>query len=234
MATSGTATTAFDFGEVAEEAYERCGMQLGVGPGGGYDFRSARRSANLIAAEWANRGLNLWTVETKTLTLIPGQASYLLDADTIDVLEGSRRITIAGQQSDLWMSPMSMSTYQQQTNKLSSGQPLQYFVQRDTAAPTVIFWPVPDSLIPYQFVYHRLRRIQDINNIGNTPDMPFRFIPAFISGLAFYTGRKNPKALAEAGVQLGDLKADYEEQFLRAANEDSQRVSVFLVPRGYM
>lgn len=234
MATSGTATTAFDFGEIAEEAFERCGMQLGVGPGGGYDFRSARRSANLLALEWANRGLNLWTVESKTLNLIPGQASYALGADTIDVLEGSRRTTLWGQQSDLWMEPMSMSTYQQQTNKLASGPPLQYFVQRDTAAPTVIFWPVPDSLMPYQFVYHRLRRIQDINTIGNTADMPFRFTPAFIAGLAFYTGQKNPKALAESGILLANLKSDYEEQFLRAANEDSQRVSVMLVPRGYM
>jgi hypothetical protein len=228
MPTSGTANWNINILDIIEEAYERIGVEVK----GGYEIRTARRSLNLLSMEWANRGLNLWCVDQETLALTPGTASYDLPADTIDVLDGVIR-TYAGQtnnQTDVSITRISFVTYNTLPNKLVRGTPIQYYVARDTDVPRVFFWQVPDDTISRQFVYYRLRRQEDVGqNANNNLDVPFRFVPAMISGLAYQLASKRPSAFA----RMGELKAIYEEDFARAADEDRQRSSVMLVPGGF-
>jgi hypothetical protein len=228
MATSGTANWNINILDIIEEAYERIGVEVK----GGYEIRTARRSLNLLSMEWANRGLNLWCVEAGTLSLTPGTATYNLPDDTIDILEGVIR-TYAGQQNnqtDIAITRISFVTYNTLPNKLVQGTPIQYYVARDTTTPEITFWQVPDNTISRQFVYYRLRRQQDVGqNANNNMDVPFRFVPAMISGLAYHLASKRPEAFA----RMPELKALYEEEFQRAADEDRQRSAVMLVPGGY-
>lgn len=227
MATSGTANFNINILDIIEEAYERIGVEIK----GGYEIRTARRSLNLLSMEWANRGLNLWCVDQETLTLVAGTATYALASDTIDVLEGVIR-TYAGQtnqQTDIAITSISFVTYNTLPNKLLLGTPIQYYVARDQANPQITFWQVPDSTISRQFVYYRLRRQQDVGtNSDNNMDVPFRFVPALISGLAYQLANKRPESFA----RIPELRAMYEEDFQRAADEDRQRSSVRLIPGG--
>lgn len=233
MATSNSTTFNLAFDDICEEAYSRCGMQFGDTERGGYDIRNARRSANLLSLEWSNKSLNLWTVDSQTLALSAGVRSYTLPADTFAVLDTAIRTTVGGpaQTTDLTISPMSFPEYLMQTNKFTQGRPLQYYVERATAAITLYLWPIPDALLPYTLYYYRIRRIQDVNTIQNTMDIPAQYLPAFNSGMAFQIGAKHMKQLAENGVQLGDLKARYEEEFALAEAQSSQRVAFRMVPR---
>ena len=228
MSTSGTANWNINILDIIEEAYERVGIEVK----GGYEIRTARRSLNLLSMEWANRGLNLWCVEQGTLSLTPGTATYPLPDDTIDILEGVIR-TYAGQtnqQTDIAITRISFVTYNALPNKLLRGTPIQYYVARDTTTPEITFWQVPDDTISRQFVYYRLRRQQDVGtNANNNMDVPFRFVPALIAGLAYQLACKRPEAFA----RIPELKALYEEEFQRAADEDRQRSAVMLVPGGY-
>ena len=228
MTTSGVATFNLEFDDLINEAYERCGLETREG----FDMRTARVSLNLLFAEWANRGLNLWCVEQGTLALVAGTATYSLPDDTIDVLEGVIR-TYAGQtnqQTDIAITRISFVTYNTLPNKLLRGTPIQFYVARDTTTPEITFWQVPDDTISRQFVYYRLRRQQDVGaNANNNMDVPFRFVPALISGLAYQLACKRPEAFA----RIPELKALYEEEFQRAADEDRQRSAVMLVPGGY-
>jgi hypothetical protein len=228
MPTSGTANWNINILDIIEEAYERIGVEVK----GGYEIRTARRSLNLLSMEWANRGLNLWCVDQETLPLVAGTATYSLPADTIDVLDGVIR-TYAGQQNnqtDVSITRISFITYNTLPNKLVRGTPIQYYVARDTDVPKVTFWEVPDDTISRQFVYYRLRRQEDVgDNASNNMDVPFRFVPAMIAGLAYHLASKRPSAFA----RMGELKALYEEEFGRAADEDRQRSSVMLIPGGF-
>lgn len=228
MATSGTANWNINILDIIEEAYERIGVEVK----GGYEIRTARRSLNLLSMDWANRGLNLWCVDQETLSLTAGTATYPLADDTIDVLEGVIR-TYAGQtnqQTDIAITRISFVTYNTLPNKLLRGTPIQYYVARDQEHPEITFWQVPDDTISRQFVYYRLRRQQDVGaNANNNMDVPFRFVPALISGLAYQLASKRPEAFA----RIPELKAMYEEDFQRAADEDRQRSAVMLVPGGY-
>jgi hypothetical protein len=224
MTTSGTANWNIDLSEIIEEAYERCGSELRTG----YDFRTARRSLQLMFAEWASRGLNMWTFEQGTINLVPGQATYNLPVDTVDLLEHVIR-TGAGNvatQADLTITRISVSTYATIPNKLTQARPIQIWVER-LDQPRVTLWPVPDNVQPYQLVYWRLRRIQDAGDGVNTMDMPFRFIPCMVAGLAYHLSMKIPGALQ----RMPDLKAQYEEAWAIASTEDREKASDRFVPR---
>ena len=224
MTTSGTANWNIDLSEIIEEAYERCGSELRTG----YDFRTARRSLQLMFAEWASRGLNMWTFEQGTINLVPGQATYDLPTDTVDLLEHVIR-TGAGNvatQADLTITRISVSTYATIPNKLTQARPIQIWVER-LDQPRVTLWPVPDNSQPYQLVYWRLRRIQDAGDGVNTMDMPFRFIPCMVAGLAYHLSMKIPGALQ----RMPDLKAQYEEAWAIASTEDREKASDRFVPR---
>jgi hypothetical protein len=310
MTTSGTASFNLDLNEMVEEAFERAGSQLRTG----YDLRTARRSLNLLFADWANRGVNMWTFEQNTITLTQGQPTYALPDDTVDLLDHVIR-TNANQtnnQADLTITRISVSTYATIPNKLIQGRPIQVWVQRlsgseallvgtlqagisatattipvtslagvptagfirigteligfnqtqpaengnpayllnctrgqdNTTATThlvsaaiyavqkqsITVWPTPDSAYTYQFVYWRMRRIQDAGAGGTkTMDVPFRFVPCLAAGLAYYIALKVPEGLARLDV----LKAQYDEAWNNAANEDQDRAAVRFVPRQY-
>lgn len=225
MTTSGTTAFNLDVPEIVEEAYERCGKELRTG----YDLRTARRSMNLMIAEWANRGVNLWTIDQGTITLVPGTATYDLPSDTVDLIEHVIR-TGAGNvstQADLTITRISVSTYASIPNKLTQARPIQLWIDRKTTTPQVTVWPTPDTSQTYQLVYWRLRRIQDAGNGDTTQDVPFRFLPCFIAGLAYYLALKIP----EAFDRLQTLKAQYDEAWDIAATEDREKAAIRFVPR---
>jgi len=301
MTTSGVASFNLDLTEIVEEAFERAGSELRTG----YDLRTARRSLNLLFADWANRGINMWTFEQGTLTLTQGLATYALPTDTVDLLEHVIR-TGAGSvatQSDLTITRISVSTYATIPNKLQQARPIQVWFQRldgqtssvgttlngaitatDTTItltstvglatngfvligsetvqygyisgnqlmncfrgqngttavlhatgaavysqnlPSVTVWPTPDGSQTYQFVYWRMRRIDDAGGGTRTMDVPFRFLPCLVAGLAYYLALK-----VENGAQRLDvLKAQYDEAWQLAAGEDQEHAALRFVPR---
>ena len=222
MATSGTTAFEMDFTEIAEEAWERAGREMRSG----YDLRTARRSMNLMTIEWQNRGLNLWTIDSGTQTLTAGTSQYTLPADTIDLLDHVIR-TDAGNttsQADLTISRIGVSTYASIPNKLTTGRPIQVFIER-LITPRINLWPVPDT--SYTFVYFRMRRVQDAGNGVETPDIVFRFLPCLVAGLAYHIAMKVP----ELAPRIEMLKAVYDEQYALAAGEDREKTSENFVPR---
>jgi len=227
MATSGTATFNMDFTEIAEEAWERAGREMRSG----YDLRTARRSMNLLTIEWQNRGINMWTIEEGAVNLTEGTATYNLPADTIDLLEhvirtGSGNVST---QSDLNISRISVSTYASIPNKLSQGRPIQIYVDRGQANPSVTVWPVPDASSTYVLKYWRMRRIEDAGSGVETPDVNFRFLPCLVAGLAYYIAQKDPELMSRVPM----LQTEYERQFDLAAQEDREKATLSLVPRIY-
>ena len=301
MATSGIATFNLDLTEIVEEAFERAGSELRTG----YDLRTARRSLNLLFADWANRGVNMWTFDQGTINLVPGQNTYPLPTDTVDLLEHVIRTGAgnAATQADLTLTRISVSTYATIPNKLQQARPIQVWIQRldgqtsavgttisttitatdttdvvasaaslpstgfilvgsetigygyisgntlsncvrgqnnTTAAahtagdgvyvqnlPAITVWPTPDNSQTYQFVYWRLRRIDDVGGGVNTMDVPFRFLPCMVAGLAYYLALKVPNG----SQRLDILKAQYDEAWQLAADEDREKASVRFVPR---
>jgi hypothetical protein len=224
MATSGVANFNLDLSEIVEEAFERCGGELRTG----YDLRTARRSLNLMFADWANRGVNMFTFEQGTINLVPGTATYNLPTDTVDLLEHVIRTGAgnASTQADLTITRISVSTYATIPNKLQQARPIQIWVERlDT--PRVTLWPVPDDSQAYQLVYWRMRRIQNAGDGVNTMDMPFRFIPCMVAGLAYYLALKVPGAAQRLDV----LKSQYDEAWQSAAGEDQEKAALRFVPR---
>ncbi len=224
MTTSGTTAFNMDLTEIVEEAFERAGGELRTG----YDLRTASRSLNLMFSQWANKGLNMFTYEQGMINLIPGQATYDLPADTVDLLEHVIR-TGAGSQStqaDLTITRISVSTYATIPNKLQQARPIQVWIERlDTPRFTV--WPVPDNSQPYVFVYWRLRRMQDAGTGVNTMDMPFRFYEAMTAGLAYHLALKIPGAMERLPI----LKQQYDEAWELASTEDREKAAVRFVPR---
>jgi hypothetical protein len=225
MATSGTTAFNLDLSELVEEAFERCGAELRSG----YDLKTARRSLNLLFADWANRGINLWTVQQSSIALIPGTATYGLPFDTVDLLEHVIRTGAgsASTQADLSITRISVSTYATIPNKLTQARPIQVYINRQATVPTITVWPIPDASQPYTFVYWYLRRIQDAGTGVNTMDVPFRFIPCMVAGLAYYLALKLPDGLQ----RLDTLKAQYDEAWDLASSEDREKAAIRLVPR---
>ena len=225
MATSGTQAFNLDLSEIVEEAFERCGAELRTG----YDLRTARRSLNLLFADWANRGINLWTVDQGSITLVPGTATYDLPIYTVDLLEHVIRTGAgnASTQADLNITRISVSTYATIPNKLTQARPIQVYIDRLSPTPTITVWPVPDSSQTYTFVYWRLRRIEDAGNGVNTMDVPFRFLPCMIAGLAAYLSLKVPGGLERNQM----LQAQYDAAWDLAAGEDREKAAVRFIPR---
>ena len=214
MTVSGTRTFNLDIAEMIEEAYERCGLEMRTG----YDAKTARRSLNLMFAEWANRGLNLWTVEQATITLTEGQAQETLGAEVVDVLE----MVLRRSGSDVEMTRIGRGEYLRQVNKDQKGRPVQFYVDRGIA-PVINIWPAPENSTD-QIVYYYVQRIDDAGALVNTTEMPFRFYPCAVAGLAYYLSIKR------APERAGLLKQMYDEEFLRAAEEDEDRVPLRIVP----
>lgn len=308
MTTSGVAAFNLDLNDIVEEAFERCGGELRTG----YDLRTARRSLNLLFADWANRGVNMWTFEQRVIPLATGQPTYALPDDTVDLLEHVIRTSpnLPNNQADLTITRISVSTYATIPNKLIQGRPIQVYIQRLTAqdstlpgtlqanisssattipvtsmagipnagfitigseligfneftpasggnpayllnctrgqgdttaashtlgAPLILsqkqsitVWPTPNAGTEYQFVYWRLRRLQDATNSGTKGfDVPFRFLPCLVAGLAYYLALKLPDAMDRLPV----LKQQYDEAWQIAADEDREKAAIRLVPR---
>lgn len=224
MATSGTTTFNPDLSEIVEEAFERCGGELRTG----YDLRTARRSMNLMFTDWANRGVNMWTMEQGQQILTPGMATYNLPADTVDLLDHVIRTGAgsASTQADLTITRISEPTYSSIPNKLQQARPIQVWIER-LNTPRFTVWPVPDNSQTYTFVYWRLRRIQDAGDGVNTMDMPFRFYNAMVAGLSYYLAMKVPGALERLQI----LKQQYDEAWQLAADEDREKAAVRMIPR---
>ena len=220
MTTSGSASFNPSFDVLIEEAFERAGTELRSG----YDLKSARRSLDIMSAEWSNRGLNLWTVTLGTVALVAGTSSYALPVDTIDLLEHVIRSGTGTSQVDYDIERIGVNSYASIVTKNQTGRPIQIYVER-TLTPTVNVWPVPD-VSTYTLVYWRMRRIQDTGAATNTADIPSRFIPALVSGLAYYIALKRPALMNR--VQM--LKAIYDEQFQLAYEEDRERVPLRIIP----
>ena len=214
MATSNSRDFDLDVAEIVEEAYERCGLELRTA----YDAKSARRSLNLMFADWANRGLNLWTVTQTTQALTEGTATYTLTANVTDLLE----VVIRRSGSDTDVTRISRGEYLSIPNKTTKGKPSQYFFDRQTL-PQINVWPTPENSTD-TLVFYFVNRIQDVDSLTNTADTPFRFLPCMVAGRAYYISMKK----APERIQL--LKTVYEEEFQRAADEDEDRVSLKLQP----
>jgi hypothetical protein len=226
MTTSGTATFDLDVAELIEESFERCG------PGNelrtGYDLKTARRSLNLLTVEWANRGINLWTIEQGSVVLVTGQSTYDIPADTIDLLDHVVRTGSGQNQIDINISRIAEPTYSTIPNKNATGRPIQVWIQRLRDNPKITVWPTPDPSQQYTFVYWRLRRIQDAGSGGTkTMDIPFRFLNCMVAGLAYYLSMK----LAVDPSRRAELKMDYEQQLQMAMDEDREKAPIRFVPR---
>jgi hypothetical protein len=214
MTTSGSRTFNLDVAEVIEEAYERCGLEVRTG----YDAKTARRSLNLMFADWANRGLNLWTVAQATTTLTQGTSTYTLGADVVDILE----MVLRRDGTDYEVERISRGEYLTFPNKTDQGRPSQFFLNRQIQ-PVITLWQTPENSTD-QLIYYYVQRIEDAGSLVNTTDMPFRFMPCMVAGLAYYL------AMKRAPERLQLLKAVYEEEFQRAAEEDEDRVPLKLQP----
>lgn len=219
MTTSGTYVWNIDIADLIEEAYERAGLEARTG----YDFRTARRSLNILSAEFSNRGLNLWTVQENTLVLTPGTKTYSLPANTIDVIETMIRVTSSGSALDYTVSRIGVGDYASLPNKNTTGRPLQIYVNRQIN-PEFTLWPVPD--LPYTILYWTMRRIQDATAATDNMDIPVRFVPAIAAGLAYQIALKRPEVMN----RLPTLKQEYLEQFQLAADEDRGREPARFVP----
>ena len=302
--TSGTSAFNLDLNDLFEEAFERCGKELRSG----YDFRTARRSMNLLTIEWANRGINLWTIEQGQILMNSYQAIYPLPVDTIDLMDQVIRTGNGSQsnQVDININRISESTYSTIPNKNTNGRPIQVWINRQsgfapavasttldggisstdttitltnasglpvagfvnigsetigyqnivgnqilnawrgqngtTAAahstgasvtnnnlPCINVWPTPNPPgDQYTFVYWRMRRVQDAGSGTNVIDIPFRFIPPMVAGLAYYLSIKLPEVSPE---RVAVLKQDYEQHWTLAEQEDREKASIRFVPR---
>ena len=223
MATSNSKNFEPDVAEYIEEAFERCGLELRTG----YDLKSANRSLNLMLAEWANRGLNQWTITQKTVTMVKDTTEYNIDSTNgtapIDVLDVFIRETVSSETTDLPMTRLSRAEYSHIVNKSSTGKPNQYFVNKQIT-PTISVWPAPDKSSTYTVVMNVLTRMDDSDSATNTMEVPFRFYPCLTAGLAYYISMKR------APERTAMLKSMYEEEFTRALSQDEDRASFRISP----
>jgi len=223
MAVSNSKNFEPDVVEFIEEAFERYGLELRTG----YDLKTAQRSLNLLLAEWANRGLNQWTIAQKSIPMIANTTQYTIDTTnstaTIDVLDAYIRQTVNNSTVDLPLTRISRSEYANVPDKSSTGKPNQYFVDKGLS-PTITIYPAPDKSSEYTVYLNVLSRMDDADGATNTLEMPFRFYPCLAAGLAYYL------SLKRAPERTGLLKQLYEEEFLRAMSQDEERASFRVSP----
>ena len=219
MATSGTKTFQLTIADTIEEAYELAGLELRTG----YDAETARRSLNIMFADWSNRGVNLWTIDQVATSLTSGTNSYTLNAYDIDIVSAIIRQVDNNTTTDLQITRIGRTEYLNIPDKDSTGRPTQYFLDRQTT-PVIKLWPTPDSAATYTLIANTIQRIDDVSASAQDPEVPSRFIPCMASGLAYYIAMKrNPEK-----VPL--LKQQYEQDFKLAADEDRNRASLMLTP----
>lgn len=218
MATSGSRDFEPDVAEYIEEAFERCGLEYRTG----YDGITARRSLNLLFADWANRGLNQWTITNTATTLSKSDQFIDLTATTIDVLDVIVRRTENNETTDIQMNQIGRSEYWNIPSKDTEARPTQWFLDKQIT-PRLYIWPASENSTD-QLIINRLVRIEDADAGVNTVDMPFRFYPCLAAGLSYYI------ALKKAPDRVNMLKGFYEEEFARAADQDSSRASLRIAP----
>lgn len=214
MTTSGSKNFELDVSDYIEEAFERCGVEVRTG----YDLKTAKRSLNLLLADWANRGLNQWTIRQTTVTCVSGTSDYTLDADTIDILS----VVVRRDNTDYGIERLSRDEYLNIPDKTSTGRPSQFFLDRQIT-PVLKVWTTPENSTD-QLIFDRLVRIDDADTFKNTMEVPFRFYPCLAAGLAYYISIK------KAPNRTQFLKAIYEEEFERAMTEDRDRASFNVAP----
>jgi hypothetical protein len=219
MATSGTSVFTLDVDEVLAEAFERIGVTQ---PSGG-DLRSGRRSLNLLLQELANRGELLWATGTETIVLGAGVSSYTLPANTLSVSDITFRRT-GSTDTQITLNPLGITEFRQLPSQASTGRPVSYVLNRDRDAPSLSFWPTPD--VSYDITVERRRKLQDVSTYTENLDLPMRFLPAIIAGLAWSLADKRPGSVD--ANRRGELLARYETELERALLEDRERVSLFL------
>lgn len=224
MATSGTTSFNLDIDDVIEESFERCGIRNTKG----YDLKSSRRSLNLLFSEWGNRGIHLWKVELKNQLLTAGTITYTTPSDCSDVLEAyvSSSDSITSSTQDVTLTKIDRSAYAALPNKGQTGQPSQYYVDRQIT-PTISLYLAPDTVTYTYLKYYYIQRIQDAGAYTNQADLPYRFLPCMVSGLAFYLSQKY------APDRIQALKLLYEDELERALQEDGQRTSLYISPFTY-
>ena len=218
MTLSGSKNFELNVTEYIEEAYERCGLELRSG----YDLETAKRSMNLLFADWANRGLNQWTVQQTITTLTQGTNFISPGSDTIDVLDAVLRRTVNGKTSDMSMNMISRAEFLNIPDKENQARPNQYFLDKQIS-PKLFLWPTPENNTD-QIVFNRLVRMDDADSPKNTVDMPFRFYPCLASGLAYMLSVK------KAPERMQMLKAAYEDDMRRAIDQDESRASFNVAP----
>ena len=218
MTTSSSTDFEPNVAEFIEEAFERCGLELRTG----YDLKTAKRSINIMLAEWANRGLNQWTIEQTTQTVTEGTTNYSLNSNVIDILDMVVRRTVNTTQTDISLSRLSRSQYINIPNKTTKARPSQFFFDKLTT-PVIKIWPAPENSTDI-LVFNKLVRMDDADKATNTMDMPFRFYPCFAAGLAYYI------AIKKAPERVVMLKQMYEEEFERAMSQDEDRASFRIAP----
>ncbi|MDH5690255.1 MAG: hypothetical protein OEY81_02345 [Candidatus Bathyarchaeota archaeon] len=214
MTISGSTDFELDVADYVEEAFERCGLEVRTG----YDLKTAKRSMNLMFADWANRGLNQWTIAEKNLTVVQGDGTYDLGTSTIDILS----LVVRRDGTDYALDRISRDEYLNIPTKSTTGRPTQYFVDR-LINPVLKMWPLPDNSTDVVY-YNALIRLDDADTYTNTVQVPFRFYPALAAGLAYYISIKR----APDRSQL--LKTVYEEEIGRAMDEDRDRASFRVAP----
>jgi hypothetical protein len=215
MTTSASRDFELDVAEYVEEAFERCGLEVRTG----YDLKSAKRSLNLLLADWANRGLNQWTIKQRSLALVTGTGNYEILPDVIDILS----VIVRRDNTDYSLSRLSRDGFLTLPNKTTQGRVNQFFLDRQIT-PNLNLWPVPENNTDVVY-YDALTRMDDADIYTNTMEVPFRFYPCLAAGLAYYL------ALKKAPNRVQMLKAVYEEEFDRAAVEDRDRSSFNVAPK---
>ena len=214
MTLSGSTDFELDVADYVEEAFERCGLEARTG----YDLKTAKRSLNLMLADWANRGLNQWTIQQRTISLVKSDGEYSLDADVVDILS----VVVRRDGTDFSINRISRDEFLSIPTKTTEGRPTQFFLDRQIT-PNLKIWPLPENSTDV-LIYDSLTRINDADTAKNTMEVPFRFYPCLAAGLAYYISLKR----APERVQM--LKAVYEEEFRRAIDEDRDRASFQISP----
>jgi hypothetical protein len=224
MASSGTSTFNLNIDEVIDESYERCGLTTNSG----YDLKRARRNLNLLLSEWSNRGLNLWKVENREQALVAGTISYATPSNCNDVLEAyvSTGSGNSATITDVSLTKIDRSAYAALPNKGSTGQPSQYYVDRQIN-PQIYLYQAPDAVTYTYLKYYYIARIEDAGAYTNTPDAPYRFLPCMVAGLAYYL------SFFKAVDRTQMLKLAYEDEMKRALDEDGSRTSLYITPQTY-
>ena len=226
MGTSTTTNFNLNIDEIIDEGFERCGLSTTSG----YDLRSARRSLDLLFAEWGNRGIHLWKTELNEKTLISGQAEYTVDTDVNDVLEAYVSSTATASDNsetqDVSLTKIDRSTYAALPNKLATGQPSQYYVERLTT-PKIYLYQAPDLNTYTHLKYYVIKRIEDAGSYTNQADVAYRFLPCMCAGLAYYLAMKKAPQLVQQN------KLVYEDELKRALDEDGQRTSTYITPQSF-